>query len=95
VLVERDLMRELADYMVAPQAYRPAARRRPTNHVPLRCGNGNCGQRIARWTEEIRPVPLGLQDASHRGWKWQGQHCPVSFRGELVDVVCLACGWSR
>ena len=48
------------------------------------------------WSDEIRPVPMGLLDASNRGWKWQGQGaCPVSFRGELVDVVCPFCGWSR
>jgi hypothetical protein len=93
--VERDLIGELGDYLVAPQAYRPDRPRvRPKNHVPLPCGN--CGLRIAWWTEEIRPVPLGLQDASHRGWKWQGQGaCPVSFRDELVDVSCPDCGWSR
>jgi hypothetical protein len=61
---------------------------------PLPCGD--CGRRIAWWTVELRSGWLGLQDADHRGWKWQGQgKSPIRFRGELVDATCRACGWAK
>jgi hypothetical protein len=51
------------------------------NRVTLPCGD--CGRRIAWWTEELRSGWLGLRDDSHRGWKWQGPRVPVRFRGPV------------
>lgn len=88
----------LALSLVAPQQaeYRPKWRwlhDPPKDRVTLMCGG--CGRRIAWWTAELRSDWLGLQDISHRGWKWQGQGpCPVRFRGDLVDDECPSCGWT-
>jgi hypothetical protein len=94
-----DLANALAAHLVAPQvaSLRPTVRwtcPTPKDRVTLPCGD--FGRRIAWWTAELRSGWLVLQDASHRGWKWQGQgKCPLRFRGELVDAACRACGWAK
>jgi hypothetical protein len=78
----------------AGAARAPSPHAAPEDRVTLTCGN--CRLRIAWWTVKLRSAWLGLQDANHRGWKWQGQGpCPIRFRGELVDAACGACGWAK
>jgi hypothetical protein len=93
-----DLADALAASLVAPQVASPPTWRwrdaTPKDRVTLQCDN--CGHRIVWWTTELRDGWLGLQDASHRGWKWQGQgEPPIRFRGEFVDAACRACGWAK
>jgi len=93
-----DMVRALTASLAFPQeeSLRPAWRwthATPKDRIQIPCED--CGRRIAWWTAKLRSGWLGLQDASHRGWKWHGEVPPIRFRGPLVDAACPSCGWAK